>query len=79
MLQDLGELVDMAFIDSVLYLSAKDEIALLDLRCMMGEPEENPIKILEAGSTNEEFNFHFSGLDLQRMPATTLVQAQDPW
>ena len=68
-LQNLGEVIDMAFADSVLYLTGKDKIALFDLRYLKEAPEETPIRIMHAGSSDEVFHFHFSGLELQRMPA----------
>ncbi len=68
-LQNLGEIIDMAFADSVLYLTGKDKIALFDLRYLKEAPEETPFRILHADSTDEVFHFHFSGLELQRMPA----------
>jgi adenylate cyclase len=68
-LQNLGEVIDMAFTDSVLYLTGKDKISLFDLRRMEGEAKESPIRILETAFTDEAFHFHFSGLELQRMPA----------
>jgi adenylate cyclase len=67
-LQNLGDVIDMAFIDSVLFLTGKDKISLFDLRSLKSEPYEVSISILESESADNRQSFHFSGLELQRLP-----------
>jgi len=64
----LGEVVDMAFADSVLYLTGKDKIALFDLHLLKGGPEKASISLLNSKSADNGLEFHFSGLEFQRLP-----------
>ncbi len=64
----LGEVVDMAFADSVLYLIGKDKISLFDLHSLESGPYEVSIELLNSENANDTLRFHVSGLDLQRLP-----------
>jgi adenylate cyclase len=64
----LGEVVDMAFADSVLYVTGKDKIALFDLHLLKGGPEKVSISRLDSEPSDKGLEFHFSGLELQRLP-----------
>ncbi len=67
-LQSLGEVIDMAFVDSVLFLTGKDKISLFDLRSLKSESDEVSISLLESEPVDDKQRFHFSGLELQRLP-----------
>jgi adenylate cyclase len=67
-LQNLGEIINIAFADSVLFLTGKDKISLFDLRCLKYEPQEVSIIRQDQESVKEHLRFHISGLELQRMP-----------
>lgn len=65
-LQNLGEVIDLAFVDSVLFLTGKDKISLFDMRHLRSEFYEVSIQLLE--TVDDKQRFHFSGLELQRFP-----------
>jgi len=67
-LQNLGEIIDMDFTDSILFLAGKDKLSLFDLRSLSSEPDEISIVRLNAVSDDEKLQVHFSGLELQRSP-----------
>jgi class 3 adenylate cyclase len=67
-LQNLGEVIDMAFADSVLYLTGKDQISMFDLHCMKSEADHISVNLLESDPVDDRPRFHFSGLELQRQP-----------
>ena len=64
----LGEVVDMAFTDSILYITGKDQIALFDMHSLKGGPEKVSITLRNSESADKGLDFHFSGLELQRLP-----------
>ncbi len=68
-LQNLGEVIDMAYADSVLYLTGKDKISLFDLHFLEDEAAHIAVNLLESESLENRHQFHFSGLELQRQPA----------
>ena len=67
-LQNLGEIIDMSFTDSILFLAGKDKISLFDLRCLSSEPDEISIIRQNPASDDERLQVHFSGLELQLTP-----------
>jgi len=67
-LSHLGEVIDMAFADSILYLTGKDKISLFDLGCLKAEPERISINQLDTEPADHALRFHFSGLELQQLP-----------
>jgi len=67
-LQNLGEIIDLAYADSVLFLTGKDKISLFDLRNLTSEPDEVSISLLKNEFSDDKQRFHFSGLELQRLP-----------
>jgi adenylate cyclase len=67
-LKNLGEIVDMAFADSILYLAGKDKISLFDQRNLRSETDEISIIRQTFESDKKKLQVHFSGLELQRMP-----------
>jgi class 3 adenylate cyclase len=64
----LGEVVDMAFADSVLFLTGKDKISLFDLHSLKGVTDLISIKRLESEAADDMLSFQISGLYLQRLP-----------
>ena len=64
----LGEVVDMAFADSVLFLTGKDKISLFDLHSLKGVTDLISIKRLDSEAADDMLSFQVSGLDLQRLP-----------
>ncbi|MEA3461520.1 MAG: adenylate/guanylate cyclase domain-containing protein [Bacteroidota bacterium] len=64
----LGEVIDMAYADSVLFLTGKDKISLFDLHFLKAEPFQISVSQLEYEPTDHKHRFHFSGLELQRLP-----------
>ena len=64
----LGEVVDMAFEDSVLFITGKDKISLFDLHHLKGEPDKISINLVDIETDNKGKGFHISGLELQRQP-----------
>jgi len=67
-LQNLGEIIDMDFTDSILFLAGKDKLSLFDLRSLSSEPDEIYIVRQNSASDDEKLQVHFSGLELQRTP-----------
>ena len=67
-LQELGEIIDMSFTDSILFLAGKDKISLFDLRSLGSEPDEVSIIRQNAASDSERLQVHLSGLELQFTP-----------
>lgn len=67
-LQNLGEVIDMAYTDSILYLTGKDKISRFDLNCLMDEAADISISLHESEVVDDRHQFHFSGLELQRQP-----------
>ena len=67
-MQNLGEIIDMAFADSVLFLTGKDKISLFDLHHLKSKPAEISVRRLESEDLEHGERFHFSGLELQRLP-----------
>ena len=64
----LDEVIDMAFADSILFLTGKDKISLFDLRYLKAEPVQISIKLLEYVSAGDKLQFHIAGLELQQLP-----------
>jgi len=67
-LQSLGEIIDMAFVDSVLYLTGKDKISLFDLHLLNRKSAEISVSQQETERPENGQQFHISGLELQRLP-----------
>ena len=67
-LQNLGEVIDMAYADSVLYLFGKDKTSLFDLRRLQSEAKHISVFLQEPEAVDDLPSFHISGLDLQRQP-----------
>jgi adenylate cyclase len=67
-LQNLGEVIDMAFADSILYLTGKDKISIFDLRSLQNDPGEITIHLQDPELADDQQRFHFSGLELQHLP-----------
>lgn len=67
-LQNLGEIIDMSFTDSILFLAGKNKISLFDLSSLSREPDEISIIRRNAASDSKRLQVHFSGLELQITP-----------
>ncbi|MDF1573656.1 MAG: adenylate/guanylate cyclase domain-containing protein [Bacteroidales bacterium] len=67
-MQLLGEVMDMAYEDSVLFLTGKDKISLFDLHSLGSMSAEISISLLESEDLVNGERFHFSGLELQHLP-----------
>jgi len=67
-MQTLGEIIDMAFVDSVLILTGKDKISFFDLHCLNRKSAKISVSRLESEDFEHGQRFHFSGLELQRLP-----------
>ena len=64
----LGEIIDMAYADSILFLTGKDRISFFDLHGLDGNSGEVTVQLLYSGLENMVDGFHISGLELQRYP-----------
>ncbi len=64
----LGEVVDMAFVDSVLFVTGKDKISLFDLHRLKEAADKVSISRMDTEATDKGLKFHVSGLELQRLP-----------
>ena len=64
----LDKVIDMAFADSVLFLTGKDKISLFDLGSLKAEPVQISIKLSEYLPEGDEHQFHIAGLELQQIP-----------
>jgi len=64
----LGEVVDMAFADSVLFVTGKDKISLFDLHHLKGVTDNISISLVDTEAEDKGQGFHISGLELQRQP-----------
>ena len=67
-LQTLGEIIDMAYVDSVLILTGKDKISFFDLHRLNRKAARISVSLLESEDLEHAQRFHFSGLELQRLP-----------
>jgi class 3 adenylate cyclase len=68
LLQNLGEVIDMAYADSILYLTGKDKVSRFDLNSLNDEAAHIAISLHESNAVDDSHRFHFSGLELQRQP-----------
>ncbi len=68
LLQNLGEVIDMAYADSILYLTGKDRISRFDLNYLKDETAHIAVSLHESEAVDDRHQFHFSGLELQRQP-----------
>jgi adenylate cyclase len=64
----LGEVVDMAYADSILFLTGKDKISLFDMHSLKAEPDKVSLSQLESEPSDDRQGFHISGLEFQRSP-----------
>jgi len=67
-MQTLGEIIDMAFVDSVLILTGKDKISLFDLHRLNRKAAKISVSRLDSEDLEHGQRFHCSGLELQRLP-----------
>jgi class 3 adenylate cyclase len=67
-LEHLGEITDIAFADSVLFLTGKDRVSLFDLHLLEGELSNVSIKGVDLKVSGKEQSFHISGFELQHIP-----------
>lgn len=67
-LQSLGEVISTSITDSVLYLTGRDKLSLLDLRLLDEHPGETPLRIEQTVLARDSICFLLHGLELQRSP-----------
>jgi len=68
LLHSLGEIIDLTYADSVLILSGMGKISFFDLHRLRGKPDKVSINLLDSGPSQDDTDFHISGLELQTIP-----------
>lgn len=67
-LQHIGEVLDITYSDSVLFLTGKEKIALFDLRKLKEKPGTVSVRLLGSEQAESVSGFHIAGFELQRTP-----------
>jgi class 3 adenylate cyclase len=67
-LQDLGEIVTLHFLDSILYVTGKDKISFFDIRSLQASSVTDRIQIDQTQVTDHSIRFRFTGLEMQIRP-----------
>jgi len=67
-LQNLGDIVCIHYLDSTLYVTGKDKISLFDLRKLHASPVTDLVVIDQQTDEDHKLVFSYSGLDLQSSP-----------
>ena len=82
-LQNLGEIINLAFRDSKLFITGKDKIALFDVPELHSSTATVPLRIEKTGQDGSDIELYLAGLDFQSMPEPLfryrLIPQQKQW
>jgi len=77
-LQNLGEIINLAFRDSLLYITGKHSISLFDLRVLKENRMRSPVRLEVLSQDDHSMELYLTGLEFQSVPEPLFRYRLDP-